>query len=389
MQSKFSGWMWVGAARVCAAILVFGLAVVQAGQGQTESVLYSFTGGSDGFGPATGVTRDASGNLFGTTYYGGNFGAGTVFEVTSSGEEKVRYTFTGLGDGGGPSGDLLLDAQGNIFGTTYFGGAFKNGTIFELSSSGTQKVLYSFTGGTDGALPRDGLIRDAQGNFYGTAEYGGTTNNGNVFEFTKTGKLVVLHSFTGGADGGTPMGALLRDAQGNLYGTTYFGGSVGGGTVFRVTPAGKESVLYSFKGFKDATGPQGALVRDAKGNFYGTTITGGQFGSGAVFRLTPAGKITVLHSFGNGADGVFPTATLVQDGKGNLYSTTLFGGASGQGCVFSITLSGSEAVLYSFTGGTDGGKPSADLTLDGEGNLYGTTSVGGASGLGTVFKLTP
>jgi uncharacterized repeat protein (TIGR03803 family) len=283
----------------------------------------------------------------------------------------------------------------------------------------TFRTLYNFTGGSDGGLPIAGLILDAANNLYGTTGSGGTgscknkglgVGCGTVFKVDKTGKETVLYSFPGtGKRGANPFAGVLRDAKGNLYGTTFNGGSTGCnkpkgcGVVFKVAKSGKETVLHSFNGGTDGAFANG-ILRDPKGNFYGTTGWGGSSqcnegngqGCGTVFELDTTGTESVLYSFtGAGGDGAIPSAGLVRDAKGNLYGTTEHGGNSGcddgngDGCgtVFKLDTTGKESVLYSFTGGADGANPYAGLVLDASGNLYGTTYGGGASGYGTVFKV--
>jgi len=271
-------------------------------------VLHSFAGHpGDGANPEAGLVRDAQGNLYGTTLTGGSGGpelcsgvggCGTVFKLDTTSKETVLYSFTGVPDGEEPDAGLVRDAQGNLYGTTYNGGASNLGTVFELDTTGKETVLHSFTGtGGDGSEPYGGLVLDAQGNLYGTTSFGGASGDGTVFELDTAGKETVLYSFTGtGGDGAYPSG-LVRDAQGNLYGTTYGGGASGFGTVFKLDTAGKETVLYSFTGTGgDGAYPSGLvrLVRDAQGNLYGTTYEGGDlacdapYGCGTVFKLTPA-----------------------------------------------------------------------------------------------------
>jgi uncharacterized repeat protein (TIGR03803 family) len=300
----------------------------------------------------------------------------------------VLYSFTG-GDGSHPRAALIADAAGNLYGTTIRGGANDAGTLFQLTPSGTLNVLYSFSGGSDGALPFAGLIADAAGNLYGTTNGGGAGGQGTVFELDPSGTLTVLYSFTGGNDA-SPWAGLIADAAGNLYGTTE--GGDGPGEVFQLTPSGTLNVLHDFTG-RDGAVPHGVLIADSAGNLYGTTHNGGTSGYGTVFQLTPSGALNVLYSFTGGSDGAYPEAGVIADMAGNLYGTTYGGGAAGQGTVFQLTPSGALNVLHSFTGGSDGGRPVADLLADAAGNLYGTTSSGGATascpgGCGTVFQLT-
>jgi len=377
--------------------VLFALLLIAIGpaHAQTETVLYSFCSQlncTDGYNPFAGLVMDKKGNLYGTTYQGGanaNGGNGTVFEITVAGEEKVLYSFTGSnGDAGNPYAGLVMDKRGNLYGTTVGGGVNGSGAVFELSPSGTETVLYSFCSQpscTDGATPYAGLVMDKKGNLYGTTYQGGVNGNGTVFEISPSGTETVLHSFAY-SDGASPLAGLVIDQKGNLYGTTTVGGVNGNGTVFEITAAGEEKVLYSFTGSNgDGEFPYAGLVMDKKGNFYGTTELGGANGNGTVFEIIAAGEEKVLYSFtGSNGDGD-PVAGLVMDKKGNLYGTTV-------GTVFKVSPSGTETVLYVFcsqSGCTDGAGPMAGLAMDRQGNLYGTTSYGGANGVGVVFKVTP
>jgi uncharacterized repeat protein (TIGR03803 family) len=386
--------------RPCAtlALLVLGV-LLGAAWAQKESVLHSFSGSPDGTRPQAGLVFGKNGNSYGTTVGGGASGNGTVFKVTLSGKETVLYNFcslTNCSDGQYPFDSLILDAADNLYGTTAYGGAYYSGTVFKVTPSGKETVLYSFPGGTRGANPEAGLVFDENGSVYGTTYDGGDPDcdSGNgcgvVFKVTPSGKERVLHRFTGSPDGAYPYKAgLVFDKDGNLYGTTLGGGANNCGTVFKVTPSGKETVLYSFTGGTDGANPQAGLVFDRKGRLYGTTSGGGTDLAGTVFRAISSGKETVLHSFANQPDGAYPQAGLVFDKKGNLYGTTYEGGTSGSRTAFEVAPSGKETVLYSFAGGTDGAYPLAALAFDKKGKLDGTTFQGGAYGDGTVFKLIP
>jgi len=371
-------------------MLVPVVAASHAAQAQTYSVLYGFTG-SGGALPFAGVIRDAAGNLYGTTFGGGAFGNGTVFKVETTGKETVVYSFTGGGDGAGPQAGLTRDNAGTLYGTTWAGGTSGYGTVFKVNKTGKETVLYSFTGnGNDGARPYGGVIRDAAGNLYGTTFRGGASGLGTVFKVAKR-KETVLHSFTG-ADGENPYASVIRDAAGNLYGTTSGGGAFGYGAVFKVGKTGKETVLYSFTvNGNDGTSPFGGVIRDAAGNLYGTTALGGASAKGTVFKVDKTGKETVLYSFtGTGNDGANPIMGLIRNKAGDLYGTTMAGGSSNAGTVYKVDSTGKETVLYDLNGGTDGAQPGyGHLVQDGKGNLYGTASTGGSGGDGTVFKLTP
>jgi uncharacterized repeat protein (TIGR03803 family) len=368
----------------------------QPASAQTYTVLYTFAGIPDGKRPSSGLLRvgstPLSNDTYGTTYQGGTNNGGSIFKLSTTGQETVLYSFTGGADGGFPqvNGVLVRDSAGNLYGTTNGGGTSKCGVVFKLAPDGTETVLHTFTGiGLDGCNPQTGLIRDAAGNFYGTARTGGSSGEGVVFTMT-AGVLNTLYSFTGGADGGQPYGDLVFDATGNLYGVTTLGGASNKGVIFELTPSGQESVLYPFTGGADGGTPVG-LVRDASGNLYGMTQAGGQ-GYGVVFQLSASGVYTVLHSF-NGADGALPTASPTRDPAGNLYGTTIFGGADGDGVVFKLSPDGTLTVLHNFTGGADGSRPfGGDLIWTPSANiastLYGSASSGGSSSSGVLFSLT-
>jgi uncharacterized repeat protein (TIGR03803 family) len=371
----------------------------KASRARSYHVLYTFRGGADGGSPS-GLILDSAGNLYGTAG-GGDFDDGMVFKVSKTGKKSVLHSFNGM-DGDGPYGGVIQDEAGNLYGTTSGGLAYSQGVVYKLDRTGKETVLYRFTGGVDGGLSLAGLIRDSAGRLYGTTNIGGAFDNGTVFKVSTTSKEAVLHSFDGGtADGDFPVAALIRDAAGNLYSTTYSGGNTrfcapyGCGTVFKVDKNGKETVLHDFKGGSDGANPSAVLLRDGAGNLYGTTFAGGGsgctgIGCGTVFKLDPAGKETVLHRFTDGADGSAPYAGLILDAAGNLYGTASAGGLGG-GVVFKLDRAGKETVLHNFGGSGDGYFPLATLTRDSAGNLYGTTANGGDPFCicGVVFKLTP
>ena len=388
---------------------------VAVGCAGSESVVHAFAGGpADGANPQAGLVMDASGNLYGTTYTGGSGGVGMVFKLAPNGVggyvETVLYSFTGSpADGANPTAGLVMDSSGNLYGTTYGGGANGAGTVFKLAPDGgagyAESVLYAFTGGVDGGVPNGSLVMDASGNLYGTTSGGGTSGYGTVFEIVPNNHAeIVLHAFAGSpTDGAHPLAGVVIDTRGDLYGTTNGGGAVGlgFGTVFYVRAGGPESVMHSFGGSSgnvvDGISPNGRLVLDsATGNLYGTTSDGGANGAGAVFEIAGGATESILWSFGGTTgDGQNPDAGLVMDSSGNLYGTTAYGGGSanctyGCGTVFKLTPGGTESVLWSFGTGIDGQVPLADLVIDpATGNLYGTTSGGGGVGvgLGTAFEI--
>jgi uncharacterized repeat protein (TIGR03803 family) len=350
-----------------------------------ETVLYAFAWGADGDRPFAGLIRDSAGNLYGTTSSGGAAEAGVVFKVDTAGQETVLYSFPGATDGAMPWAGVIRDSAGNLYGTTSQGGTAGAGTVFKIDAAGHETILYTFTGGADGIYPYAGVIEDSAGNLYGTTAGGGAA--GVVYEVDTAGQETVLYSFTGGADGGAPYGGVIRDSTGNLYGTTYLGGTANAGVVFKVDTSGTETVLYSFTGGADGDYPEAGVIRDSAGNLYGTTIGGGAAGYGVVYEVDTAGQETVLYSFTGGADGGFPYSGVIRDSAGNLYGTTNSGGAAGYyGVVYEVDTAGQETVLYSFTGGAGGGGPRG-VIRDSTGNLYGTTYGGGAAGYGVVYEL--
>ncbi len=389
---------------------------IQPAQAKTKfKVLHRFNG-LDGAYPTGALIRDSAGDFYGITSEGGTSkacpnGCGTLFKLFQSGVETVRYSFTGKKHGNYPANGMspVQDAAGNIYGTTYDGGdlttcdGFGCGIIFKVDKRGSETILHTFGKGTDGGQPASGLVRDSNGNLYGTTESGGANNGGTVFELDRSGNYSLLYSFafSGGSDGSVPVGGLVRDPAGNLYGTTLYGGggcTFGCGTVFEINTDGDESILYRFTGGTDGAFPAAGLLRDKAGNLYGTASAGGNSGCfngegcGVVFKLDTSGGENVLYSFTGGTDGKYPFSVLVMDESGNLYGTTINGGRAGVGAVFKVNASGSEAVLHSFSGGSDGSFP-RDLLRDSVGDLYGLAGGGGntacQSGCGTVFRISP
>ncbi|MGH6890364.1 MAG: choice-of-anchor tandem repeat GloVer-containing protein [Rhizomicrobium sp.] len=335
----------------------------------TETILYSFQGigVGDGKEPAGSLVADKSGDLFGATNAGGtgtcfgNTGCGTIFELAADGTETVLYAFQGGNDGSAPNESIIRDKKGNLFGTAIAGGGTSCaisgdppgcGTVFKVTPDGKETTLYAFQGGSgDGAGPLGNLVADSSGNLYGSTGWGGdgsctyvSAGCGIMFKIAPDGTETVLHVFQGGtADGSSPEGAPIFDKSGNMYGETFGGGNTGCGercgTIFKLAPNGTETVLYSFcsqaKCGDGATPVFNTLVRDAKGNLYGTTSGGGADGHGVVFKLAPDGTETVLHSFAGNGDGMRPEGGLVADKSGSLYGET-YGGGEDYGTVFKI-----------------------------------------------------
>jgi uncharacterized repeat protein (TIGR03803 family) len=395
-------WLEASGALALGAIFVTAVIGTPAAQAQTYTVVHRFKGPpTDGAGPKGHVIGDSAGNLYGTTCCGGASDAGVVFKLNQTGE-TVLYSFTGGTDGRSPDAGLIRDSAGNLYGTTSGGGASDKGVVFKLDTTGTETVLHRFTG-ADGSGPQAGLIRDSAGNFYGTTVRGGRSGCGVVFKLDTTGSYAVLYSFKGyPTDGLNPYAGLIADSAGNLYGTTNQGGAFNAGVVFKLDTSGTETVLYTFTGGADGANPTAGLIQGSAGNLYGTTGYGGASGAGVVFKLDTSGTETVLYTFTGGADGGNPYAGLIRDSAGNLYGTTEYGGTArgglcftGGGCgvVFELDTTGTETVLYSFTGGADGSNPEASLIRNSAGNLYGTASGGGISGNGAgngvVFRIQP
>ena len=427
------GWFAKRLGPALAVALLLGAATTYSVEAQTytEKVLYSFTGPPDGQAPYGGLVLDADGNLYGTTQNGGafadcrpNYGGtcGTVFKLSADGVETILYSFSGVPDGEFPQSVLVRDEKGNLYGTTLMGGSDQGcfegstwgcGTVFKIDPTGKETILHSFlsTGG-DGNEPFAGLRRDKKGNLYGTTSNGGVncenSGCGTVFKIDPTTETeTVLYSFENAPDGAGPYSRLIGDGTGNLYGTTEGGGTRGKGTVFKLdTSTDTETVLFNFcrgnvspRRCPFGSFPLTGVILDTQGNIYGITSFGGIGNHGVVFKLSIAGKYTVLHRFGDEADGacvpvVGACGDLVRDKEGNLYGTTAYSeSVSVLGTVFKISSTGKETILHSFTG-PDGSNPYAGLIQDGKGNFYGTTSEGGdlncnpPYGCGTVYKLT-
>jgi uncharacterized repeat protein (TIGR03803 family) len=398
-------------------LFAFTLMAVQAARSQTLTVLHNFTGKGDGYRPSTGVTLDRAGNLYGTTVGGG----GTVFKLSHWGSGWVLttlFSFTQQSQGLSPGSDVVFGPDGALYGTTSVGGTGGCmdgcGVVFKLQPPilvcksilcpWTETVLYGFTGGADGASPGTGDLRfDHSGSIYGTTTGGGLNQLcrggcGVVFKLTPSGGSwteSVLYSFTGGGDGAIPESGVIFDSAGNLYGTAYGAGSGSSGTVYELMPSGSgwlETTLHSFQRQSDGGLPMVGLSFDSSGNLYGMTSTGGSGGGGTVFSLLPSGgswSFSVLYAF---STLVQPTGSLIIDTNGNLYGLTNSGGTFGFGSVFKLTRSGNGWMytsLHDFTGGSDGGFPFGNLTVDTSGNFYGTTFSGGTGGDGVVWEVTP
>ena len=402
-------WIFGTSRRAATAALAMALALTvvatPAAHAQTFTVLHNFKDGQDGANPETGLTMDKAGNLYGTTIHGG-LGVGTVFKLNKSSgwTFKPLYSFpANESDGASPQARVIFGPNGTLYGTAG-GGIPGGGVVFNIEPRArTETVLYNFPGyHGDAGRPGSGDVVFYQGNLYGTTILGGSAGVGAVYELTPSGEESVLYSFTGGQqDGSYPWSGVIFDGSGNLYGTTTAGGDpacLGGcGTIYKMTPSGSgwtEKPIYYFTGGSDGAAPYGGLIFDQKGNLYGTTVSGGS--GGTVFELKPkpegSWKFKLLYSFvGNGG----PSGSLTMDAAGNLYGITAENNCpdcSTYGDVFELTPSGgswSYINLHAFQDGNDGGDPYGSVVLDANGNLYGTAWGWGKYGYGTVWEITP
>jgi uncharacterized repeat protein (TIGR03803 family) len=395
------------AIRILAIVL---LAVNMASAAATEKVIHNFVPGNSGASPESTLVFDRAGNLYGTTSIGGSYacdiGCGVVFQLTPNPGGGWTYhaihAFRGGNDGAYPyfTSGLVIDPSGNVYGTTYQGGTYGYGCIFEVSptsdGSWRETVIHNFDS-PDGPSGPSGLTMDASGNLYGTTPGGGTNGLGTVYELSPAAggswTETVLLSFDG-ENGSSPLSSVSMDSIGNLYGTA-LGGPSGSGIVFELSPTSDgswtENVLYNFPGGQKGGDPEASVLIDATGNLYGTTS--GTYGS--LFKLTPnpdgTWTETTLHIFSHSGDGEFPGSVLAQDSAGNLYGTTYVGGSYGAGIVYKFTPNAgggwTERIVYNFTGGADGNGPLGGITLDPAGHLFGTTSNGGSAGYGVVFQI--
>ena len=415
----------IGTRGVVLVLLLLGAVVSSA---QTYTTLIQFDGANGGT-PVAPLIQGFDGDLYGTSEFAGSHGGvnfgGTAYHISTGGTLTTLYNFcaggAGCPDGYNPVAGLAQDANGVFYGTATSGGtlglSLPYGTVFKLTSGGTLTTLYNFCaqgGCADGTNPNGGVILARNGSLYGTTLSGGTKNDGTVYKITTGGTFTSLYSFcpqSGCPDGTQPEAGVIQASDGNFYGSTYAGGANSKGTIFKITTTGTLTTLYAFcpvAGCADGAQPYGKLLQGADGNLYGTTTTGGKFNQGEVFRITLAGKLTVLYNFcpvAGCADGKEPTGALIQATDGNFYGTTFLGGANGFGSIFEMKPNGSLTTLYSFcpkAGCADGANPIAGLVQDTNGEFYGTALDGGstvfacdgagnggtAAGCGTVFSLS-
>jgi uncharacterized repeat protein (TIGR03803 family) len=391
------------------AVFVLSLAAATA---TTTDVIFSCEE-DEGEYADTDLETDSAGNIYGTTVLGGDFGGGTVFQLSPTPTgwmQTVLYNFTGGADGGEPYKGVTIDGKGNLYGTAVTGGSGSCeggcGVLYKLTNSGgkwTQTVLHAFSGGYDGSGPGARVTVDPSGNIYGMTPTGGAYGLGTIYKIRQdngASDLQVIHAFTGGADGASGSAGRMILRHGHIYGAATTGGTYGSGVLFELRPRGRGEwdfrTIYSFRGQPDGTFPYGALLFDRLGNIYGTTYYGGANGIGSVYQLSPRGigewNESVLYSFQGGSDGNSPISNLVDDGVGNLYGTTSEGG-SGSGTIFKLSPTGGgqwmETVVHAFEGPPDGAFAYNGMVVDLFGNFYGATVHGGDNDDGAVYKFTP
>jgi uncharacterized repeat protein (TIGR03803 family) len=380
-------------------VVLPAIIAVQRMEAQTFSVIHDFTGGADGANPLNGLLLNSKGLMYGTASAGGAYNSGLVYKVGPKGRETVVYNFKGGADGANPESFLIQDKAGNLYGTTYAGGASNNGAVFKIEGT-KETVLYSFGAqSNDGYAPEAGLALDAYGNLYGTTTDGGLYSGGTVFELipSKSGSWTenILYNFGEGTDGSTPVAGVTLDASGNLYGTTSTGGEYGYGRVFELKKASSwsEAVIHDFENLDDGATPYAGLIPGPAGVFYGAATDGGSAGGGTVFQLTPSEgswNFSVIESInGWGISGSF--RNVMVDSAGTIYATTHCDGVNVAGTVYQLVPANGNwnyTQLYTFTGGDDGLYSFSNLVLR-DGKLYGTTKQGGTYGKGVIFEVTP
>lgn len=403
-------------ASATAIMMLLALGWVSAGEAYSYKVLYRFKGGEDGALPAGRLLLDKSGNLWGSTVFGGGgkcpfgnapHGCGTIFRITPDGKEAIIVAFSNRAMGFQPDGGLLANATGTMYGTTFYGGIHNRGTVFKLSSDGEFSQLYEFGGWPDAKYPLGGLVMRGDSALYGASlgggkRSGGVEGCGTVFELSLDGGAEkVVHEFSiHHLDGCNPDAPVITDQAGNIYGTAYQGGAHGAGMVFKINSNGTESALYSFLGGADGRWPTSPLAEDSSGNLYGGTNSGGPNtcggfinNCGVLYRITPDGSESIVYAFKGPPDGWDPNAGILVDGGGNLYGTTAQGGSAQCDCgiAYKIAPDGTETILHTFGSRNDGMVPTSQLIMDAEGTFYGVTEWGGhtcaPNTCGTVFEI--
>lgn len=352
------------------------------------TVMRSFTYATDGTNPKGHLVQGKDSVLYGITYGGGTYGYGTIFKITTSGSFSVLRHFNKTADGGQSYSSLVEGRDGNLYGLTYYGGTYGYGTLFKITKAGVFTVLRHLNGTTDGGYPQGDIIQGSDGNIYGSCYSGGSKGNGTIFKMTTGGVYTVLRNLAASTDGGNPYGVLYQNSDGVLYGLNRTGGAYTSGTAFKITTVGAFTLLHSFSPATEGGTPNGGFVKGNDGNFYAMLNTGGQYGFGTAFRMTSAGTVTVLVPFNGAKNGNTPMESLLKAKDSAYYGTTSVGGTYGHGTIFKIC-AGVTTTLYSFNRSVSGGVPLGSLIQAADGNFYGTTSEGGISGYGTIFRITP
>jgi uncharacterized repeat protein (TIGR03803 family) len=345
--------------------------------------------------PTGDLIRGGDSYFYGMTSEGGEgtdgtTNAGTIFKLVPNGALTVLCYLNFATTGGTPRGSLVRGSDGNFYGMAQLGGTYNYGTIFKVTATGTITVLRHLNAATDGSYPQGNLVQGSDGSFYGMTSNGGTKGSGTIFKITATGTFTVLRHFLNNTtDGGTPYGSLVRGSDGNFYGLTYGGGTMGSGTVFKMTPAGTYTVLRHLNYTADGGFPAGSLVQGSDGSFYGVTSSGGTNERGTIFKITPMGVFTLLRHLDPVTDGGRPSGSLVQGNDGSFYGMTYQEGTYSSGTVFKIASTGTFTVLRHLNAPADGGNPLGSLLLGRDGDFYGMTSSGGIGGKGTIFRISP
>jgi uncharacterized repeat protein (TIGR03803 family) len=383
----------IGSLKPVVSLIVFGFALLSIAlphvSAQSVTDIYTFTGTNSSAYPQHVIpVQGRDGRLYGTTNGTGSSSYGAIFKLTAAGAFAQLYAFDNT-NGSQPSGGLTLANDGNFYGTTYSGGSAGFGVLFKISSGGGYTVLHNFASGTDGAAPASAPILGTDGNLYGTT-YGNASASSTVYKYARaSGTLSTIYQFEQAEEGSGVIASLVQATNGNLYGSAYQGGTSNCGTIFEITTSGTLVWTYSFPCLAGGANPVGALIQGNDGNFYGTTSQGGSYNVGTVFKLSQTGTVSVLYSFqsyfNGGADGSTPFGGVIQATDGRLYGSTLAGGSQNQGTLFQITNTGAYKLLYSFS--NTGNGPEAPPMQDTSGLFYGTTFEGGKDGFGVVYSL--
>jgi uncharacterized repeat protein (TIGR03803 family) len=380
---------------ISAAVAALFCASTQNAEAAKSQILYSFAG-PDGSQPNGDLVTDSAGNIYGVTGSGGGSSEGVAYQITPGGTQTLLHAFNSVPDGNNPNGGLVMDTAGNLYGVTTHGGTSEWGTIFKITPDDHESVLYNIASRSDGGFPNGSLVVDKDGNLFGTTQNGGTKDQGTVFKVAPDGTHTILYSFQGGTtDGGQPVAGLISFDKKTFYGTATAGGAHGHGVVFKITDKGKETVLYSFGvGTADGWSPRAGLIKDASGLMYGTLSAGAAHGFGGVYTITPDGVESLLISFTGGTAGQTPVGELAFQKGGLLIGAMTNGGnltgncgSTGCGVIYTVSSTGTYTVAYTFAGGTkDGAHPNGGIFKDAH-HTYGVTLNGGTKNDGTVFAL--